>query len=91
MPIAWCLNGPPLAGYATTPNGWMTNISFNAWIPFFDEYLQLKNIKKPVILLMDGCSSHVSLDIVLKAKDLGIILLKLHANSSLDLGVFFTL
>ena len=77
MPISWCLNGPPRAGYATTPNGWMSIISFNAWISFFDEYLKLKNIKKPVILLIDGCSSHVSLDIVLKAKDLGIILLKL--------------
>lgn len=73
----------------------MDQVCFSVWIPWFDNFLRMKNIKKPVVLvlLMDGCTSHINLDIVEKARSLDIILIKLPPNSThllqaLDVGVF---
>ncbi|CAL4214375.1 unnamed protein product, partial [Meganyctiphanes norvegica] len=89
----WMLNGPPGTQYNTTISGWMDSERFTDWLPLFDESLKKKNIKKPIVLLMDGHGSHVNLQVVEEAKKRDIILVKLPPNAShllqaLDVGLF---
>ena len=93
IPLGWCMNGPPNAAYNTTKSGWMDQDSFTAWVKWFNEYLTRNKIQKPVVLFMDGCTSHISLIIVEEAKSHQIFLVKLPPNSThllqaLDVGVF---
>ncbi|CAL4148936.1 unnamed protein product [Meganyctiphanes norvegica] len=92
IPCAWAINGPAETGYCTTDTGWMNRECFRAWITWFNRHLQMKQIEKPVVLLLDGCTSHISVEIV-EAKYNQIILVKLPPNSThilqaLDVSVF---
>ena len=80
--FGWISNGPEDATYNTSKNGWMTAECFQAWIKWFDKYLEKSSIQKPVVLLMDGCSSHISLSIVEEARSRRIILVKLPSNAT---------
>ena len=76
-----------------TESGWMTQECFRAWLTWFNHHLQLKQIEKPLVLFMDGATSHISVDIIQEAKENQIILVKLHLNSThilqaLDVSVF---
>ena len=93
MPCSWLLNGPRGAGYATTKNGWMDTVRFEAYIPWINQEITALKIKKPVVMFLDGYSSHLSYNCVRTAKDLQIILVKLPPNSThllqvLDVSVF---
>lgn len=81
IPCSWILNGPPGTVYNTTANGWMDQEVFCKWIPWFDSVLEEKEIEKPVVVIMDGCTAHVSLAIVEEARARNIILVKLPPNS----------
>ena len=93
IPFSWVLNGVEDAVYNTSKNGWMNQEIFIKWIPWFDDILTKKGIEKPVVVLMDGCTAHVSLAIVEEARKRNIILVKLPPNSThvlqaLDVTVF---
>ena len=93
MPCSWLLNGPKGAGYATTKNGWMDAERFEAYIPWLNDQLTNLEIKKPVIMFLDGYSSHLTYKCVRTAKEMDIILVKLPPNSThllqvLDVSVF---
>ncbi|CAL4074705.1 unnamed protein product [Meganyctiphanes norvegica] len=89
----WLLNGPKDASYNTSQSGWMDKTKFHAWIKVFDESIIKKKIQKPVIVIMDGHSSHLDLTVVEEAKSCDIMLVKLPPNSThilqvLDVSVF---
>ncbi|CAL4100978.1 unnamed protein product, partial [Meganyctiphanes norvegica] len=93
IPCGWILNGPKDTIYNTTTNGWMDQQVFCRWIPWFDRILEEREIEKPVVVIMDGCSAHISLAIVEEARARNIILVKLPPNSThilqvLDVTVF---
>ena len=90
---AWTLNGPPNAAYSTSKSGWMDAGRFSAWLPWFDSRIKEMKIQKPVVVLMDGYSSHLSIGLLEMAKEFDIILVKLPPNSThilqaLDVSVF---
>ena len=79
--------------YASTKKGWMDSETFLSWAEHFSEYLSVNSIRRPVILFLDGHSSHLSYEVANFCKEKGIILYCLPAHSShamqpLDVGVF---
>ena len=93
VPLGWISNGPIGAGYNTTKNGWMDQNCFKAWVGWFNIHLENRGIEKPVVLFMDGSTTHISLAIVEQARECNILLVKLLPNSThmlqaLDVGVF---
>jgi hypothetical protein len=81
---------------AMSKKAWMTAWLFTAWIDHF--ILALKNQSSlspayPHLLIMDGHSSHVTIDVVEKEKVVGLHLLMLpshcsHAMQPLDVAIF---
>ena len=75
-------------------SGCMTGEIFYTWISdFFHGELRDSNIARPVLLLLDGPSSHLNLDTLYFARDNGILLFCLPPHSSdimqpLDVVVF---
>lgn len=84
----------PGTSYAATKNGWME-------VEVFENYLQntfVKNIgpERPVLLIYDGHSTHISIKIIEMALAEQIVILKLPPHSShllqpLDIAVFRSL
>ena len=62
-------------------NGWITGAIFFAWLrdPFIPS---TKDVRKPLVLLVDGHASHKGLDTSQLCEDNGIILYCLLQNSS---------
>jgi hypothetical protein len=83
-------------GATMAKKAWMTAFLFSAWLDHF--ILALKRLGKispscPHLLIMDGHSSCVTIDVVRKAKAVGLHLLTLsshcsHAMQPLDISVF---
>ncbi|CAL4253791.1 unnamed protein product, partial [Meganyctiphanes norvegica] len=69
-------------GYAKTKSRWMDEKSFSAWVPLFNKKIEEKCIQKPVIIVMDGASSHVGLSVIENARKNNIILVKSPPNST---------
>ncbi len=72
--------------------GWMTEHIFVQWLAVLDASVDA-SVQRPLLLVMDGCSSHISERITMKAEELNIILLCLPANAThlvqpLDICVF---
>nr|CAI5867589.1 unnamed protein product [Callosobruchus analis] len=81
----------PGTAYAATPNGWMETKIFKTY--FEKTLVPALGDKRPVFVIYDGHSTHVSLDLIEYAKDQGITILKLPAHTSdilqpLDVCVF---
>ncbi|CAG4946555.1 unnamed protein product [Parnassius apollo] len=76
--------------YAATKNGWMETEIFET---HFDKvFLPTVGEKRPILLVYDGHSTHVGLNIIEKAREAGITILKLPPHTSdnlqpLDLAV----
>ncbi|KAJ8707707.1 hypothetical protein PYW07_017245 [Mythimna separata] len=76
--------------YAATSNGWMESTVFEN---FFDKvFLPTVGDKRPILLIYDGHSTHVGLNIIEKARAAGITILKIPPHTSdvlqpLDLSV----
>ena len=64
---AWCQNGPENTMYGVTKSGWMEDYLFESWIDRFTIYI--KDYEKPVLLLCDGHSTHLTYSTVKKAQD----------------------
>lgn len=76
--------------FETSDNGWITQDIYFKWFKLF-----IKSIPpaRPVLLIEDGHSSHITLDVIELARENGIHLLCLPSHSShilqpLDIGVF---
>ena len=68
---------------ARTESGWMTSEAFfNFIVEVFNKYLEEKNITKPVILFIDGHSSHLTMQLSVKCEELGIVIYILPPNTT---------
>ena len=77
--------------FAFSPKGWMDTELFENW--FFHHFLVYAPPVRPLLLLLDGHSSHYSPTFVKKAAEEKIIVFCLHPNTThrtqpLDKGAF---
>ena len=82
---ALCEEGAPLG---MQKKGWMDTIHFMEWMDHFIHKLESQDIlsqEKRHLLILDGHKSHMSLDILLKAKEHGIDMLSLPSHTSHEL------
>lgn len=82
--------GYPGTAYAATANGWMESAVFEAW--FEKVFLPTVGQKRPILLVYDGHSTHVGINIIEKARAAQITILKIPPHTSdvlqpLDLAV----
>lgn len=72
---------PSTWGIAKSDSGWMTADVFRDYIRnVLNPHLETKNIKKPVVFIIDGHSSHINLKTSELCRDLNIILIALYPN-----------
>ena len=89
--MQWCEDEVPGTTYGLSDNGWMDMKLFKGW--FVKHFLQLVGSARPVLLLMDGHSSHYNLEAVDLAKKNDVILFTLvphttHEMQLLDTAVY---
>lgn len=87
------LSGFEEAIFGMTKNGWMDSELFLSFLEHFDSYLIEKKINRPVILFVDGHSTHMSLPAANFCSEKSIILYCLLPNSThvlqaCDIGLF---
>ncbi|CAM4946739.1 unnamed protein product [Rotaria socialis] len=85
------LGGPPDSSFAVSDSGWITKRLFADWFKSFIEHT--KNVSKPMLLIMDNHSCHISIEVIELAKKNQILLLLLppcctHALQPLDTATF---
>lgn len=84
-------------GLGQSDSGWMTSETFYEYITnVLHPWLKNNKVQMPVVLYLDGHSSHLSLPVIEFCKDVGIILIALLPNSThtlqpLDVGLFKSL
>jgi hypothetical protein len=88
----WLNNGPEGCAYNVSESGWMESEQFLEWFNTVF-VMHCNKIDGPKLLIMDNHGSHISLDIIDKAREHNIHILALPAHSShltqpLDVGVF---
>lgn len=85
---------PKQWGLGFSESGWMTSETFYEYVTnVFFQWVKKQNIPLPIILFVDGHSSHINLSITEFCKENGIILTALYPNAThiiqpLDVGVF---
>ena len=90
--MANCTNGGPIGSrYGVSPNGWMTTPAYIDW--FRNIFIPSLPEERPVLLVLDGHSSHISYEVRELAIENGVHMLKLpphltHFLQPLDVGVF---
>ena len=89
--MQWCVDEVPGTTYGLSDNGWMDMKLFKGW--FIKHFLNLVGSARPVLLLMDGHSSHYNLEAVDLAKKNDVILFTLvphttHELQPLDTAVY---
>lgn len=70
----------PNTGYAVTKSGWMTEDSFYSW--FKNHFLNNCPKERPLLLIFDGHTSHISLKLIELAMNENISLLKLPPHTT---------
>ena len=73
-------NAYPNTGYTATPHGWMTESSFFLW--FKNHFIKFGPKKRPLLLIFDGHTSHVSVNLIKLAMEENITLLKLPPHTT---------
>lgn len=69
------LDGFPEAILGRTKSGWMDSELFFTWVKdHFVPHVNGRNVKRPLVLLVDGHTSHISLEVSKLCNDEGIIL-----------------
>ena len=91
---AYTFKGPDDAVYAKSESGWVDSELFLSWMK--KVFLEHVVVQRPVILFVDGHSSHLTLELIDLARSNGIILFCLpphttHALQPLDVAVFKSL
>lgn len=90
--IAACVPNGYVIGHSS--NGWMTTETFNTYIKnSFHQQLVEDGVKFSVLLLLDGHSSHISIEVHDYCKTHDIVLYCLHPNAThilqpCDAGIF---
>ena len=84
------VSAPPGSMIAAQKKGWITAELYLKWFKFFLEHIPPA---RPVLLIQDGCSSHISIELIELAKENDVHLLCLpshtaHVLQPLDVGVF---
>ena len=87
---SWLDGGPEGATYDCNASGWMESNNFYKW---FSEVFVPYVLDGHKLLFLDGHGSHISLELIDKAREQNIILFKIIAHSShvlqpLDVAVF---
>jgi hypothetical protein len=88
----WCQQGPERAQYQCSPKGWINEELFVHW--FESLFLkQTAHIQRPLLLLMDNLSAHISIKTIELAQKHEVILMCLppnttHALQPLDVATF---
>ena len=87
----WMQGGVAGTNYTRSPNGWIDTELFHIWIK--DHFLPLAVSSRPLLLILDGHSTHYQPSTVHYAKDKKIIMFCLpphstHASQPLDTAVF---
>ena len=82
-------NSIPGTQIAVSPKGWMTTSLFEEWFSRFCKRV----VQRPILMVFDGHSSHLSYKLVKEARDEGITILKLPSHTTdrlqpLDLTVY---
>ncbi|CAH2228586.1 jg21237 [Pararge aegeria aegeria] len=70
----------PNTSYAATDNGWMESEIFEQY--FIKTFLPTIGNQRPILLIYDGHATHVGLNIIMKAREAGVTILKLPAHTS---------
>ena len=88
---AWTRNEVPGSKYGASDNGWINTDLFESW--FYELFLPNPIKDRPLLLLLDGHSTHYQPDIINVAKEHDVIVLCLpphtsHSTQPLDCGVF---
>ena len=88
---AWTDNEIPGTKYGLSDKGWITTELFEGWL--VEHFLQYAVSMRPLLLLLDGHSTHYQPSVVRYAKENQIIMLCLpphttHETQPLDCGVF---
>ena len=86
----------PKACMAMQPNAWMTAFLFSAWISHFISIVKERygiSMQNRHLLVLDGHGSHVTLEVVQKAREQGLDILTLPSHTShrlqpLDVSIF---
>ncbi|CAF4355372.1 unnamed protein product [Rotaria sp. Silwood2] len=77
----WCAGGVPGTTYKCSESGWITEKIFTDW--FKNCFLeQTKHIERPLLLVMDNHSAHISIDVIELAIKNQVILLCLPPHST---------
>ena len=87
----WSEGEVPGTMYGTSPKGWIDTELFKHW--FTDHFLRHAPAARPLLLLMDGHSSHYQPEVIRKAKENGVEMLCFPPHTTadsqpLDVGVF---
>ena len=72
----------PSSRYGTSPKGWIDTELFRLW--FTDHFLRHATAARPLLLLMDGHSSHYQPALVRFAKENDVVILRLPSHTSAD-------
>lgn len=97
VPSHITVNIPKGWGMGHSDSGWMTSEAFYEYITnVFHPWLKEKGIQMPVVLFLDGHSSHININLSEYCKEHGIILTAFYPNAThrlqpLDVGVFYPL
>ncbi|CAF4830706.1 unnamed protein product [Pieris macdunnoughi] len=77
------INVPENWGIGKSPKGWMTGPLYYEYIAnIFDPWVKANNIKKPILLLIDGHSSHLTLEVSQYCAENQILAYALFPNST---------
>jgi len=89
--LQWTEHEVPGTTYGLSDSGWMDMELFKAW--FYKHFLTHVCSNRPILLLLDGHSSHYNLEAINLAKENGVIMFTLvphttHAMQPLDTAVY---
>ena len=93
--VGWTVGEVPGTSYGLSDNGWMNGELFMGW--FIDHFLKLAPQARPLLMLLDGHSSHYNPVVIRKAMEEGVIIFCLpltnttHITQPLDRTVFAVL
>lgn len=93
LPCSLKVGAPPGTMFATSKKGWINQDIFSSWLDFF---IKCVPSERPVLLIYDGHASHLSIEVIEKARANEIHFLCLpshctHLLQPLDVGVMSSL
>ena len=89
--LDWTVGEVPGTMYSLSENGWIDMLLFKEW--FYRHFLRHAGASRPLLLLLDGHSSHYNLEAITLARENDVIIFTLvphttHEMQPLDTAVF---